>query len=57
MRHKTYFMRMSRFRTTIEAIASRDYSFGDMIDNDYDAIIARIMYVQNSEESSLFTGL
>ena len=50
-------MRMSRFRGTIDAIALRVYSFGDVIDNDYDAIIARIMYVQNSEESSLFTGL
>ena len=57
VRHKTYFMRMSRFRATIDAIALRDYSFGDVIDNDYDAIIARIMYVQNSEESNLFTGL
>ena len=57
MRHKTYFMQMCRFRATIDAIALSDYSFGDVIDNDYDAILARIMFVQNSEESSLFTRL
>ena len=43
VRHKTYFMQMCRFRATIDAIALRDYSFGDVIDNDYDAIITRIM--------------
>ena len=50
-------MRMSRFRTTINAIALRDYSFGDVIENYYDAIIAKMIYVHNFEESSLFPGL
>ena len=40
LRHKTYFMRMSRFRSTINTIVVGDYSFGDVIDSDCDAIIA-----------------
>ena len=57
MWHKTYFMQMSSFKSTTDATALRDHSFGVLIDNDYDAIIARIMFIKNSEETSLFIGL
>ena len=56
LKHKMYFMLVFRYRSRMDIKALRDYSFGNVIQNDYDAIISRINHVQRSEESSLFIG-
>ena len=48
---------ISRIRSVIDARALSDCSFGNAIENDYDAIILRINHIQRSEDCSLFWGL
>ena len=43
-------------KTTVSKALS-EYSHGNVIENDYEAIFSRFNHVQNYEESSLFIGL
>ena len=52
-----YSTQISIFKSTIDAIALNDYSFGNAIEKDYVAIISSNNHVQSSEETSLFVGI
>ena len=55
--HKMYFMKSSLFRKCIDRISSENYGIRNILDNDFEAVVARLYYVQSNEESSLYTGL
>ena len=57
VRHKLYFMKFSLYAQSIEVNAMEKYEIVDLLDNDIDAIISRIFYVQRHEPASLFLGL
>jgi len=54
---KIYFMRFSNVKRVVDSISFRLYGISNILDNEYDAIISRIFFVQNTEPSSLFVGL
>ena len=57
VRHKLYFVKFSLYAQSIEVNAWEKYEIVDLLDNDIDAIISRIFYVQRHEPASLFLGL
>ena len=44
------------FKRTIGKLSSINYGNKDVLDNDLDTIVARLRFVQSSEEFSLFVG-
>ena len=54
MRVKNYFMEKSYFKENLESIFSCKYNVRDILDNDTDAILSRVLYIQNREPSSMY---
>ena len=55
--HKMYFMKSSLLRKCTDRISPESYGIRNILDNDFEAVVARMYYVQYIEESSLYTGL
>ena len=55
--HKLYFLKHSYFGKCVDALVFSAYEFTDVLNNDKDAIVSRIKFVQNSERTSYFLGL
>ena len=55
--HKMYIMKFSLFRKCIDRISSENYGIRNILDNDFEAVVARLYYVQSIDESSLYTSL
>ena len=55
--HKIYFMSFSNVKCVVDNISFRLCGISNILDNDYDALMSRIFFVQNSEPSSLFVWL
>ena len=55
--HKMYFMKSFLFRKCIDRISSENYGIRSILDDDFEAVVARLYYVQSIEDSSLYTGL
>ena len=49
MRVKNYFMEKSYFKENLESIFSCEYNVRDVLGNDTDAILSRVIYIQNRE--------
>ena len=47
MRVKYYFMEKSYFEENLESIFSCKYNVRDVLDNDTNAILSRVLYVQS----------
>ena len=56
-KHKLYLVQYSYLRRAIDKICFDEYNIVDFLDNDFDAVVSRIFYIQNRENSSLFIGL
>ena len=54
MRVKNYFMEKSYFKENSESNYSCKYNVRDILDNDTDAILSRVLYIQNREPSSMY---
>ena len=48
-----YFMEKSHFKENLESIFSCKYNVRDVLYNDTDAILSRVLYIQNREPSSM----
>lgn len=57
LKYKYYFMNYSDFKASIDNIWLKKYDVLDVLDNDVDALISRMHFVQDREPSSMFTGL
>ena len=55
--HRSYFLKFSHFKTYVENIFLLKYNIPDVLDNDIEAILARIFLIQSREPSSWFLGL
>ena len=53
-RYKTYFLNKSILSKYVNQIFVDEYSVTRIIDNDYDALVSRILYVQGHEHSSFY---
>ena len=54
---KVYFMRFSIMKPVVEYIGFSLQDKSNILDNEYNAIMSQIFFVQNSEASGLFVGL
>ena len=54
VRFKTYFMKHSHFLSFISRIFNLEYNVSSVCDNDCDALLSRIVFVQTREASSLY---
>ena len=54
MMHKTYFLKFSEYFTFISNNFLNEYEIMILLDNDLDAILSRIEFVQNLEPSTLY---
>ena len=54
MRVKNYFMEKSYFIENLESIFSCKYNMRGILDNDTDAILSRVLHIQNREPSSMY---
>ena len=54
MRVKNYFMEKSYFKENLESIFSCEYNVRDVLGNDTDAILSRVIYIQNREPSFMY---
>ena len=52
--HKIYFLKFSKYFTFISNNFWKDYEIINLLDNDLDAVHARIKFVQNHEPSSFY---
>ena len=57
MRVRNYFMEKSYFKENLESIFNCKYNVRDVLDNDTDAILSRVLYIQNREPSSMYVYL
>ena len=55
--HKYYFLNNSRYIYDFNKLWFDKYDITDVLNNDFSALISRIRYVQNREESSMFFGV
>ena len=55
--HRNYFLNFSNFKYIVENIFLVKYNIPDILDNDVDAIISRLFFIQNREPTSWFLGL
>ena len=55
--HKYYFLNNSRYIYDFNKLWFDKYDVTDVLNNDFSALISRIRYVQNREESSMFFGV
>ena len=53
-RVQPYFKRHSNFRIFLENIFLNKYDVRDILENDFDAILARVSFIQNREPSSFY---
>ena len=56
VRHKLYFMKFSLYAQSIEVNTMQKPEIVDLLDNEINAIISRILFVQRHEPASLFLG-
>ena len=54
MRIKNYLMEKTYFKENLESIFSCKYNKRDVLDNDTDAILSRVLYIHNREPSSMY---
>lgn len=54
---KYYFITRSHFSNYIEGVFNEKYDIVNVLDNDLDAILSRIAFIQKREPSSMFLGL
>ena len=47
-------MEKSYFKENLESIFSFKYNVRDVLDSDTDAILSRVLYIQNREHSSMY---
>ena len=52
-----YFGKFSFIKRCIDNIFVRKYQIADFEDNDFDAIVSRLFYVQDREDATWFMGL
>ena len=52
--HKCYFLKFSNIKKSIDKIGYKEYNVANIFDNDIDAIVSRMFYIQNMEPSSWF---
>lgn len=53
-RHKAYFVNFSLLATSVQKIFAETYGVQDVFDNDFDALMARVSFVQNNENFSSY---
>ena len=53
-RVQPYFKRHSNFRIFLENIFLNKYDVRDILENDFDAILASVSFIQNREPSSFY---
>lgn len=56
IRFKFYFMNFSTFKSHIDDVWKTKYNVEDVLDNDLDALMSRLYFVQHREPSSYFLG-
>ena len=49
-------MKFSNFRRLFDSIFLKNYEIENVLENDLDALVSRIFFVQNHEQSSGFLG-
>ena len=54
--HRNYFLRFSYFRRLLDSLFLKNYDTENILENDPDALVSRMFFVQNHERSSGFTG-
>lgn len=57
IRYKFYFLHCSYFEQCVDDVWLTKYIVEDVLDNDLDASLSRLYFIQNREPSSLFFGL
>ena len=54
--HKTYFLKYSYFKRSIDFVWAAKYGVSDILGNDIDSLLSRITFVQDRELSSFYFG-
>ena len=55
--HQLYFLNHSKYILDFTELWTNKYGVDNVLDNDFCALISRIVYVQDREESSMFFGV
>jgi len=54
--HRKFFIKHSYFKQCIERVCFTNYEFRNFLENDFNAVVARIRYVQTNESATYFVG-
>ena len=55
--HKCYFLNMSLYKKKIHEMCVNKYDLSNILDNDFDAIVSRISFIQDREPTSMYVNL